>query len=325
VRVAVVTTSYPSHSGQAAGHFVEAEVRERRARGESVTVIAPGPSSAGDLAAGVLRVRDGGLFGPPGALPRLQESPARARGIVSFTLGARRLLDRNGPFDVVIAHWLLPSAWPISLGKSPRLESVAHGSDVRLLARLPSALRLHIARQLMREGSLVRCVSEHVQSELLAATRAELRPWTFVAPSPFELPPTLERREARARLGLCLRPRLIVIVARLIPDKRVGTALSAVALLPDAQVVVVGGGPLLGQLTRDFPSVRFTGELARPIALDWIAAADVLVSGSRLEGAPTVVREARALGTSVVACAAGSLQALADGDMGVWLVPERRS
>jgi teichuronic acid biosynthesis glycosyltransferase TuaC len=325
VRVAVVTTSYPSHSGQAAGHFVEAEVRERRARGESVTVIAPGASNASDPAAGVLRVRDGGLFGPPGAVPRLRESPLRARGIVSFTLRARRLLDRHGPFDAIIAHWLLPSAWPISLGKSARLESVAHGSDVRLLSKLPSALRLHIARQLMREGNVVRCVSEHVQSALLAATHAELRPWTFVAPSPFELPPTLGRSEARARLGLGVRTRLIVVVARLIPDKRVGAALSAVALLPDVQVVVVGGGPLLGHLTRDFPSVRFTGELARPIALDWIAAADVLVSGSHLEGAPTVVREARALGTSVVACAAGSLRELADGDAGVWLVPERRS
>jgi teichuronic acid biosynthesis glycosyltransferase TuaC len=325
VRVAVVTTSYPSHPGQAAGHFVEAEVRERRARGENVTVIAPGSSSVRDPAAGVLRARGGGLFGPPGALPRLRANPLRVRGLLSFTLRARRLLDRHGPFDAIIAHWLLPSAWPISVGKSPRLESVAHGSDVQLLSRLPSTLRLLIARQLMGEGNVVRCVSEHVQSELLAATDARLRPWTFVAASPFELPATLGRSAARGRLGLCARTRLIVIVARLIPDKRVGAALSAVALLPDVQVVVVGGGPLHGRLARDFPNVRFTGELDRPIALDWIAAADVLVSGSRLEGAPTVVREARALGTSVVACAAGSLPALAASDMGIWLVPERQS
>lgn len=287
-------------------------------------VIAPGPVSTSDPAAGVLRVRDGGLFGPPGALPRLAANPLRAPGLLSFTLRARRLLDGHGPFDVIIAHWLLPSAWPIALGKSARLESVAHGSDVRLLARLPRALRLHIAYQLMREGNVVRCVSDHVQTELLAATRAELRPWTIVAPSPFELPPALGRSQARERLGLVRSIRLIVIVARLIPDKRVGAALNAVALLPDVQVVVVGGGPLLGRLARDFPGVRFTGELARPSALDWIAAADVLVSASRLEGAPTVVREARALGTSVVACAAGSLHALAEGDPGVWLVPERR-
>lgn len=325
MRVAVVTTSYPSHPGQAAGHFVQAEVRERRARGECVIVIAPGRPGASEPAVGVLRVADAGLFGPPGALPRLQAQPWLACGVLPFALGARRLLERHGPFDAIVAHWLLPSAWPIAAGQSARLESVAHGSDVRLLARLPRVLRLHIARALMRERRVVRCVSEHVQSALLAATDEALRPWTLVAPSPFELPPALGSSEARARLGVDARTRLIVVVARLIPDKRVGAALTAVALLPDAQVVVVGGGPLLAGLRVDFPNVRFTGELDRPSALDWIAAADVLVSTSRLEGAPTAVREARALGTRVVACAAGSLAALAESDMGLWVVPERRS
>jgi glycosyltransferase involved in cell wall biosynthesis len=48
----------------------------------------------------------------------------------------------------------------------------------------------------------------------------------------------------------------------------------------------------------------------------------VLLSASRHEGAPTVVREARALGTPVVACAAGSLAALAESDDGIWIVPD---
>jgi teichuronic acid biosynthesis glycosyltransferase TuaC len=325
VRIALLTTSYPEYPGHAAGHFVEAEVRERRARGEQVTVIAPGSSSPSDLRRGLHRLPCSGLFGPPGALPRLAARPWRALGIIGFTLRARRLLDRLGPFDAIVAHWLLPSAWPIALGKAPRLEAVAHGSDVRLLARLPRALRLSIGRALAREGCIVRCVSEHVRSELVAATSPGPSLHTIVAPSPIELPAALDRPGARARLGIDLRTRLVVIVARLIPEKRVAVALRAVALLPDVQVVVVGGGPLLKRLAHDHPAVRFTGEVNRDLCIEWIAAADVLVSASRLEGAPTVVREARALGTRVVACAAGSLAAIAESDPDLWVVPSRRS
>jgi glycosyltransferase involved in cell wall biosynthesis len=322
VRVAVVTTSFPLYPGQAAGHFVEAEVLERRRRGEQVIVFAPGPSHAGQRETAVFRIPCAGLFGPPGALPRLRSNPLRALGGIEFILRARRALKLHGPFDRIVAHWILPSAYPIATGLAPCLEAVAHGSDVRLLARLPRFVRSKIARELLREGTVVRCVSDHVRSQLIAATLPELLPRTCVAPSPFVLPPGLDRSGARARLGLDAERRLLVIVSRLVPGKRVATALDAVALIADASVVVVGGGPLLGRLSRDYPSVRFTGELPRPLALDWIAAADVLLSASQHEGAPTTVREARALGTRVVACAAGSLPALAESDDGIWIVPD---
>jgi teichuronic acid biosynthesis glycosyltransferase TuaC len=51
-----------------------------------------------------------------------------------------------------------------------------------------------------------------------------------------------------------------------------------------------------------------------------MSAADLLLSASRHEGAPTVVREARALGTPVVATDAGDLRAWAAADAGIWLV-----
>ena len=57
-----------------------------------------------------------------------------------------------------------------------------------------------------------------------------------------------------------------------------------------------------------FPEATFVGQLPRAVALEWLAAADVLVSASREEGAPTVVREARALDVPVVARASGDLE-----------------
>jgi glycosyltransferase involved in cell wall biosynthesis len=295
-------------------------VLQRRRAGDHVIVIAPGVSQPGDPERGLIRVPSQGLFGPPGALARFRENPLRGVGAVELTLRVRRLLHRLGPFDEIIAHWLIPSAWPITcFSQRGRLEAVAHGSDVRLLAKLPGPLRRHVGRRLLAAGVHVRCVSEHVRAGLLAIT-PELAPHTVVAPSPFDLPVLPPRSELRARIGIDPRLRLVVVVARLVPDKRVDVALAAAACLPATQLVVVGDGPLRERLHRRYPEVRFTGELPRPEALRWIAAADVLISASHLEGAPTAIREARALGTPVVACDAGSLAELAAHDAGVWLV-----
>lgn len=117
MRIAVITTSYPAHPGDAAGHFVESEVRELIARGHDVTVITPrvGDATHGLDGAVVRRIEAGTLFGWPGARARLAAAPWRALGGARFVLGARRELEALERVDRVIAHWILPSAFPIAL------------------------------------------------------------------------------------------------------------------------------------------------------------------------------------------------------------------
>jgi glycosyltransferase involved in cell wall biosynthesis len=299
---------------------VAAEVRRLCAEHE-VLVLAPGTHDE-DLpgAPRVLRSAGRGLFGPPGALARLRERPSRALGGLEFCMRARRWLQQEGPFDRVIAHWLLPCAWPIAAGVSCPLEAVAHGSDVRRLARLPVALRRQITRQWLDREVSIRVMSNELRELLLASTSQRLEPRVRVEPMQLEIDPDLERGAARRSLGVAASARLVLLVARLIPEKRVEAALRAVCLLPGVEVVVVGGGPLLPDLRQRFGQVRFLGELPRPRALAWIAAADVVVSASLLEGAPTALREARALGVPVVARAAGDLAERAARDDGLWLV-----
>jgi glycosyltransferase involved in cell wall biosynthesis len=128
-----------------------------------------------------------------------------------------------------------------------------------------------------------------------------------------DLPTGLDRASARAQLELGDGP-ILVVVARLVDAKRVEAALGSARLLPFARCVVIGDGPLRTVLQRRFPAAEFLGTLDRAVCLLWIAAADVVLSASTLEGAPSSVREARALGTAVVARAAGDLGSWSESD-----------
>lgn len=315
-RVAVVSTSYPRSAGDAAGHFVESEVKRLTRAGNEVHVFAPGAGEPRSHGATVHWLADAGAFGWPGALTRFKERPLRVLGASAFCVNAARALKRERCTRIE-AHFLLPCAWPIALFGDSRaaLELVGHGSDVRLFCALPRRLRSRIARAWLARRAQLR-VTSHELFDALARAAPELRPALRVEPSPLDLDGTMTRDEARAALGLRARP-IAVIVARLVPEKHVDRALRALALLDELEVIVVGAGPELERLRAQFSGVRFTGQLPRTEALQHIAAADVLVSASEHEGAPSVVREARALGVPVVAVAAGDLERWAETDAGL--------
>jgi teichuronic acid biosynthesis glycosyltransferase TuaC len=54
--------------------------------------------------------------------------------------------------------------------------------------------------------------------------------------------------------------------------------------------------------------------------LTWIAAADLVLSASNREGAPTVIREARALGATAVSVSAGDLSTQAEDDPALYVL-----
>lgn len=321
----VVTTSYPRTPGDAAGHFVGAEVRRLGEHGD-VTVLAPGserPSLWGERVVGL-----GGAeaFGFPGALERLRDRPARLLPAASFVWRATRWLRQASAPARVIAHFALPCGVPIATrglaGKPAALEVVCHGSDVRLWARLPG--RSLVARELLRSQASLRFVSAELREALLASLAprqaALLALRSRVEPSPFDVVGVPDKAGARAQLGLAREAKLAVVVARLIAGKRVDVALEACGRVRALEVIVIGDGPERAALARRFPRVRFLGQVERPLALAHIAAADALVSASLDEGAPTVIREARALGTPVVCLAAGDLRAWAQTDPGLAVV-----
>lgn len=319
MKVLVLSTSYPSAAGDAAGHFVEAEARALAAQGHTVTVIAPGPP--GSLTRGGVTmhlIHGGGAFGFPGALSRLRQRPTRILAVARFLADARRAITRLGPFDRSIAHFLVPSVLPLLGAQSGSVEVVGHGSDVRLLHRAPRLLARGFIGLLLSRDVSFRFVSEE-----LRRLATEVHPGladSKVSPARIDVSGVPPRADARRKLSIGPSETLLLVVGRLIVDKRCEVALGAALLVPNATVVCLGDGPERATLENRFPEARFLGMVSRPDALIWMSASDALITASRHEGAPSVVREARSLGASVVASPAGDLAAWAEHDDDLWVV-----
>jgi teichuronic acid biosynthesis glycosyltransferase TuaC len=344
VRIVVVTTSYPRTAEDPSGHFVRSSALALAAAGHEVHVVAPGGSPFEPprrRRGGVVVHRAGGgaLFAWPGALARAKEAPWRALSAGPFAVGVRARLARIGRVDRAVGHWMVPSAFPLLLGVRAELEVVAHGADVRLLLGAPRFARDRVVASLLDRGAHFTFAAGSLLSALSAAlspsVAAALGLAARVEPPPIDVPDGARAAGAALRGGLGLAPGepLLVAVARLIPSKRVDLAIDAVSALGrPARLVVVGDGPERRALEARAASlglsapdprgapVRFTGALPRREALAWVAAADALVHASEVEAAPTVIREARALGTPVVACDAGDVRAWAHDDAGIRVV-----
>ncbi|WP_437652199.1 glycosyltransferase family 4 protein [Sorangium sp. So ce1182] len=353
MRAVVVTTSYPVSDEDPSGHFVRSSAQALARSGAEVHVIAAGgsvldpPSQDGGLV--VHRAGGGALFAWPGAVARARESPRRLLSAGPFALSVLARLREIGPVDRAVAHWIVPCAWPLLLAAPrawplllaaprARLEVRAHGADVRLLLGAPRAARAAVVGALLRRDArfvfAARALLDVLAGALAPEQARALVDASRVEPPAFDLPPVAERARA-LRGALAQRPgeRLAVVACRLIPTKRVELAIEAArAAGPGLLLVVIGDGPERAALERRAGcgdgaaasagdavcgAVRFTGALPRREALAWVAAADVLLHPSSHEAAPTVIREARALGVPVIACDAGDVVAWAKDDGGI--------
>ncbi|MFH8785500.1 glycosyltransferase family 4 protein [Streptomyces roseoverticillatus] len=214
-----------------------------------------------------------------------------------------------------------------------RLVGTTHGHEAGW-AQLPAS------RQLLRrigEGTdTLTYLGEYTRSRIASALTDE------AAARMVQLPPGVDEKtfhpgsggdEVRARLGLADRP-VVVCVSRLVPRKGQDTLILAMprilAAVPDAVLLIVGGGPYEDDLrklageTGVAHAVRFTGAVPWEELPAHYGAGDVFAmpcrtrrGGLDVEGLGIVYLEASATGLPVVAGdSGGAPDAVLEGETG---------
>ncbi|KIF70256.1 GDP-mannose-dependent alpha-(1-6)-phosphatidylinositol monomannoside mannosyltransferase [Streptomyces sp. AcH 505] len=217
-----------------------------------------------------------------------------------------------------------------------RLVATTHGHEAAW-AQLPASRRL--LRRIGEGTDTITYLGEYTRSRIAAA----LTP--AAAGRMVQLPPGVDEKTfhpgsggaaVREQLGLTSRP-VVVCVSRLVPRKGQDTLIRAMptilASVPDAVLLIVGGGPYekslrsLARTTGVAESVRFTGPVPWPSLPAHYGAGDVFAmpcrtrrGGLDVEGLGIVYLEASATGLPVVAGdSGGAPDAVLDGETG-WVV-----
>jgi phosphatidyl-myo-inositol dimannoside synthase len=247
-----------------------------------------------------------------------------ARGRVAVLNTAALVDARRFRPDVVLSAHIVTSPAMAAIRRVHGTRSVQyfHANEIGGKPRL--------AAFAARRADAVVAVSSYTAS-LIAATGAEPRDLRLIPPG-VELPPEAPPERAG-------RPTLLSIARLRDRYKGHDVLIRALALVqgevPDVELVVIGDGPLRGELEALAHSlgvagaVRFLGQVGDGERDRWLRRADVFAMPSRLpedgragEGFGIVYLEAAAFGKPVVAGdVAGALDAVADGESGLLVDP----
>lgn len=239
------------------------------------------------------------------------------------------LVRYRNKVDVVLGSWAYPDGFAaVVAARLLGVPSVVklHGSDINVMAKLPGPRR-QTAWALSRAARVV-AVSRALADEVaaLGVPRAQIAVvMNGVDAALFHV---RDRAAARSELGLPAGP-LALYVGNLKSEKGVLDLVrawdSVARTVPDARLAMVGGGPLKATLEAALPpraslfGPRPLGEIPT-----WMAACDILVLPSHIEGTPNVVLEALACGRRVVATAVGGVPDLITNDALGALVPAQQ-
>lgn len=227
--------------------------------------------------------------------------------------------------DVVHTHLVHADAYGLAavVGTATKLVSTKHNDDRFRAGRLR-----HLERLATRRAARVVCITEALarfNREEVGLPREKLRvvhygldappdPWG--PPGGPELPPDAP---------------VLVAVCRLVPQKGLDVAIEALPHVrerhPDARLVVLGEGPLRGELEA-LAQARGVGDavsLAGRVGdvAWWLRRADVVVHPARWEGFGLALLEAMLCARPVVASRVSSIpEIVLDGESGLLVAPD---
>lgn len=234
------------------------------------------------------------------------------------------------PPDVVQACHIYPDGYgllPYARKHDLPLFVVAHGTLLNKFERQPRGVRTKI-RETLDEATGVFCVSETLTEKAGTLTAPSKVSTVPIGADPEKYP--VERRQRlRQEFGIPSDVSVVLFVGRFTKQKGVGEIIEVLSDLDlDNTVFVFVGssGNLETTLRRSVGNSKFSSKYIYaglpPIALRrWYAVADLLLLPSHSEGRPTVIYEAMASKTAVLASTVGGIpEQVVDGETGI-LIP----
>ncbi len=328
-----LTSDYPWAEAPTVGVFHRSSARALVRAGVGVSVVAPTPFAPPPLS--LLRERwrlharsprfasDAGVIITRPRYLAMPGEPGWAQVDRLMADAVLRARPRAWPAaDLIHAHYAAPMAMSARrLSRRTGLPYVVtlHGGDVTIWPRRHRD-QLPAYRAALRGAARIIAVSEELAHE--AGNLADVE--ALVVPIGIELErftQPQDRDAARADLGIAAGEIAMVMVARLVPRKRVRELVDAMHLLgAPYRAVIAGDGPEDGY--RAQPGlVDYIGPRSNDEVPPLLAAADVTVLASEREGMPTSLIEAGAAGVPVIASMAGGIPQLLADDRGVLVDP----
>jgi len=349
-RVLVLASTFPRWAGDTEPPFIFNLCRSLR-HAFDFTVLAPHAAGARTIeqmdGLSVHRFR---YFWPAGAqrlayggmLPNLKRNPwlwFQAPFFMAAELVEAIRLIRSEDIDVIHAHWLLPQGLVAAIaglltGRPVVLTTL--GADVYgLQGKWTSRIKRWVLRRMTRITALSRDLAQAVEG--LADSEREPVAVIGLGVDTHRFKSRRDARAFRAKLGL--NGPMLLFVGRLAEKKGVRYLLAAMPAVlaqhPNATLVIIGDGPLRGELTlqaRDLglgESVRFLGaRQAKELpnfytAADAFAGPSIVAAGGDTESFGVVFAEAMACGCPVVASDVGGVSDLVKHERTGLMVPQR--
>ncbi len=191
----------------------------------------------------------------------------------------------EGPLGIAARGWALRTGFRFTTAFHTRFAEY-----LRARTRIPLRPVYAWMRRFHDAGAGTMVATRSLQDELIGRGFSQIRPWSRGVDL------DLFRPEPREDWNLP-RP-LFIYVGRVAVEKNIGAFLDLD--LPGSKVVV-GGGPQLASLRRDYPAVTFTGPRFGEALARAYAGADVFVFPSLTDTFGLVILESLACGTPVAA------------------------
>jgi glycosyltransferase involved in cell wall biosynthesis len=247
------------------------------------------------------------------------------------TLGALHQLFGAWRPDLIQVHGGEPLKHALLAARRPPIPVV-----YRRIGSAPQRITRGVGRlghaQLMRRASRVVAVAEALRRETITTFRVPSRRVITIpnAVDAERLVPARSGEDVRAALGIPPKASVMISIGALTWEKDPEAHLAVSSLVcrrkPDAVHVFVGDGPLRPSLESRIRALGLTGAVrllgVRDDVPDLLAAADVLVLASRVEGLPGCVIEAGMIGRPTLGYAvAGVPEVVEDGRSGILVSP----